>query len=228
MSDRWMELVRYQETGRAMHERQVALSSFGQSLDSGLWSILDRFWALGLPTQGSCTGHHVTNFTFVTLNARSRWDVATTARWRRLVDEWLAPAVTPGVLFTVSGTGFETQYPGATSEAEYAAVYTRALQWWCDKLDRAGRDCALHHPAWEAWDGPALDVPSTVDANHLLTPFIRYLGTLDPTSEMVVRQHLTLITATWETLATQLQEPVDSVIHRWESAWDGWVAQFSP
>lgn len=194
----------------------MTLSSLGQPLDDGLWPILDRFWALGLSTQGSCAGHQVGDVTFVAVNARLRGDVTTVARW-------LMPAVTPRAIFTVSVAGFETQYPLATSEAAYAALHERALPWWCGKLDQAGRDCVLDYPDWEPWDGPALDVPSAVDANTLLTPFIGYLGTLDPATEMVVRQHLSSVAATWEALATRLHEPVDRVIDRWESAWQEWV-----
>lgn len=220
----WNDRVAMVAARQADHARRIQIAGMGQPLDPLMWPIIHRFWALGIRTVGSCQGHapkpdsDAISRTFVTVRGH---DPLVQARWKRLVFEFLTPVISPGVLFGVTVLGFESSYPSVTSPEDFAQRLERALSLWVKKLDQVGQACLEQEPPWEAWDGPAADVPSAVDPQWMLNPFVDYLAQLDPLSNQIVRWHLNVFS--WEDTAHYAGVSVDEAKARWDQAWAGWI-----
>lgn len=222
MMQTWTSLVRTQEILRPLHVRQIHLAGWGQALDPPLWPIIDRLWALGLPTAGSCAGHDFQNGPFVSFLRRFTWDTAQTRRWHQVVEAFLQPVRIPGALFMATTLGLQVQYVGDV-DSSFAESNARVLQAWCDKLDKAGELCASQEPPWQPWAGPALDVPVICDPRHLKTPFVVYLHSLDRLSQYVIHSHLNGID--WTTIAQETQQPLAVLQTRWKTFWADWMTR---
>lgn len=219
----WNERVALVDAARDTSLRQIHLAGLGQALDPLMWPIIARFWALGIPTVGSCQGHYSPSncseaVTFVSV--RSSQADAEARRWR-LVKAFLTPPVAPYVLFSASVMGFEVYYRPVDSKETFEQRQQEALSVWVDKLDRVGRECTQQEPPWVSWEGPARDVPESVDAFRLKVPFIRYLGELDHLSERIVRWQLSGFS--WEDTARYQGVSVNEAQARWNQAWAGWL-----
>ena len=223
MSDLWMDRVNTQTALRMHHDRQIRLAGWGVALDAPLWPIIDRLWALGILTVGSCVGHYDAPgaHAFVAV-ARSYFDKAAYRRWMRIVESFIEPTISPGIVFAVTVDRLESRYYPNESES-YADLRTRALSLWCDKLDVAGRACLEQEPLWEPWSGPALDVPSTVEPERMLMDFVEYMNTLEKKTRWVFSDRLKGIP--WARIARDTHQTIPDARAMWNAGWVEWVSR---
>ncbi len=224
----WEQRIHTQAAARTDHARRLGLAGFGQFLDPLLWPIIDRLWALGLPTTGSCQGHEMYGnpygypVTFVSMGFDLMEDAATRSRWHQLIAEFLTPQVAPGIVFAVTTLGLETRYlhypPGT-----FDTLHKHALSLWCQKLDTVGRACLLREIPWEPWPGPALDVPAVVDFSHLRSSFAADLDILDPWKKAVIFSHIR--GASWSHIAGTVHRSPADLMRVWDTFWSEWLAR---
>lgn len=198
-------------------ERRIAISGYGKGLDQDLWPIIARFWALGLLTGGSCSGHSFESFTFV--NLRRTHDVASNIRRRHLVDAFLTPARAPGVIFGANVMGFESRYPTTTPEDHPDFVRRRALALglWVEKLDHVGQLCTKQEAPWDSWEGPCSHVPPTVDLRRMTKPFLNFFHDQSSATRSIVRTGV----KTWPIEVPSMTDGQVQVL--WDRFWGEWL-----
>jgi hypothetical protein len=172
---RWRQLVAAQEANRADHARRIQLAGWGQPLDPLLWPVIDRLWALGLPTHASCQGHPSadTAITWIRFSNFLEHDDSTAGhRWKRF---YYAFHRLQGFAMVATRQDLFASYPTRTRGLPFAERQARVLRRWAAIADAAGRECLQHEPPWEPWAGPAVGIPAAVDLGPTLADFLHQL-----------------------------------------------------
>lgn len=221
----WDELVQLQAAQRAMHARWAALEGYGQPMDEALWPIIERFWALGIHTRGSCQGHPspdeaAWSQTFVTLNITTESE----SRWQRLVLAMLRGQGVAGVEFLVSSSTIHSEYSSRFGkQLTLEQKWRHALGNWIAALDNAGRECLQYEAPWQPWVSGAAEVPEAVRLDGLLTrAYPQYLHALDDPHHHTVLYRFD--GWDWDHIATFTRTNPAVAQQRWEEVWDDWLA----
>ncbi|MCY0885786.1 MAG: hypothetical protein OWV35_07880 [Firmicutes bacterium] len=185
---------------------------------------MERFWALGLPTQGSCAGHWAPEFrpqTFVTTSIPD--EPSARRRWQRLAAAFLAAPWPYDVVACVTPISFTVEY-GEGPAARFQQKQTAVLAIWARVLDTVGVAALATEPAWGPWPGPALDVPRTVDPVRMLDglAFAHWLHAQNPDTKSLVDRRLSGVA--WATLAQELGQPAWVLKARYAALWAEWLA----
>lgn len=224
----WESLVQAQTERQAEASRCTALAGYGQPMDPAMWPIIERFWALGIPTAGSCQGHQISETswseTFVSVDL---WGASPSVIQRRhqivlaLVDQ--RPVA--GAEIHVTATSVYCTYRNWVGQHRtMSQKWLLGLQAIIEALDTAGRYCVEHEPAWEPWSGPAPGVPDAVDPVRLGTEeWHAFLRGLDrPTWTCVTDR---LIGRSWEQTAQDNGMSIEQAKAQWEKVWQNWLDQ---
>ena len=207
----------------------MSLAGLGTPPDPLIWPILDRFGALGIPTQGSCQGHIIDGGSeppkaFVSVSQMTM-DVAARRRWLVAVDSFLAPIVMPFALFSVNAIAFRVDWHERVSQ-DFATEHSRVLAVWADKLDAAGRSLVASDPDdWSVWVMPDVGVPAGVDPRCMETPFVAFLHTQNRWVDRVIRRRLG--GCDWATIANEMRWAEVGCRAAWEQFWAAWLIQQS-
>lgn len=220
----WDERVNLAKVQRPVSERRLTLAGYGRVVDSLLWPILDRFWALGIPTRGSCQGHRVSDHTpprmFVTVTSGP--EPALRRRWLAAVNAFLTPITMPYALFGVDVLGFHVQWHA--DSPEFPAQQAQVLQVFRDKLDTAGRALVASDPDdWSVWSMPDPGVPDAVDLRNVELPFAMFLSQQPRRVELLVSRRLD--GNDWNTIARMLQWTETACREAWDVFWDAWLTE---
>lgn len=224
--DSWNVLVAEQTARRPVNHLKTIVSGGGLPIDPELWPVLERLWALGIPTAGSCVGHSNTGYTyaFVSISGLSDPKTEWYARCRRVLEAHLAP-INPAVgRFSVSPNILRVQYaPPSTDPKHFAAYRAEALAQWCNRLDVAGQHCLADGQIWTPWDVLPRDVPDlpTVAQALAASPwrFVRFLNQQPPDVQRMIRIRMLEISIAWETLPGIRTSSTAVWQARWDAFW---------
>ena len=217
----WNDLLSQQFALREQHARQCALAGYGQPLDEALWPVIERFWALGIPTTGSCQGHPQGNGEWSQSFVLIRHRPGIAARWNTLVLGLLDVVGMPGVQHKVFARGWECCY---TDRGEHTPEvrWRHGLNDWLEVLDTVGnRTIQQQGLTWEPWSGPALAVPQDIVVTPGFTDrLLAFRRQLSPDDHLILTLGLEL--SNLEEVAHRLNRPLDRINSAWQHVWEAW------
>ncbi len=223
-TQKWEALIRQQAVQRSQHARQCALAGYGQPVDEPLWPVLDRLWALGLVTSGSCAGHPSPNSALWSKSYvifRHQSDVR--MRWRRLVWTILEQSGAPGVTHQVESDALKIIYSDR-GWLSGEVKWRQGIQDWVVAIDEAAIQTLSDGEVWNAWDGPALVVPDNINPSRLYTEewhdYLKEIRQHDERDFHVLT--LGMDAHSLSDVATQMSWSLDDITTRWNHVWDVW------
>ena len=220
----WESRIQQQVAQRTQHARQCALIGYGQPLDEPLWPVIDRLWALGLATSGSCAGHPQSESSLWSMSyVVFRHQAEDRSRWRRLALAVLECQGFPGVTHQVESGALTIHYTDR-GRVSGETKWRQGLQGWIVAIDEAAWQSLSEGETWNAWDGSAQAVPEDIDPARLLTQ--EWQSYLQEIREHDERDFLVLALGmdaqSVSDLATRMSWPLDDTTTRWARVWDAW------
>lgn len=219
----WDALLAEQRDLRPQHMRQCLLAGYGQPLDDALWPVIDRLWALGIATSGSCQGHPLTDITYSNSYISVKDRISQHTRWQRVFLAILARPVTAGVSHYIETNAMNIAY-SHRGLLPIQEKWQRGIQDWIDAIDHAAQASLNADELWAPWPGPCLDVPLDIDPAALFTmEWQHYLSELDThsTQDRIVME-FGLLDSTLADVALRFGWPLSEVESGWRRGWAGW------
>ena len=165
----WEGRIQQQTDQRAEPARQCALAGYGRPVDEPLWPVLERLWALGLATSGSCAGHRQAESGLWSMSyVVFRHQAGDTSRWQQVALAVLGVRGLAGVSHQVTPGTLHIMYSDR-GWASGEAKWRQGLQDWIVAIDEAAWQSLSEDKVWEAWEGPALAVPQDIDPARMYT-----------------------------------------------------------
>lgn len=228
--DQWQRCGAAQEAQRRDLARRITIAGSGTSLDPDLWPVIERFWALGIPTIGSCAGH-----LYPTANGAQRSQLFVTVnflmgagprrRWRRFVQAVVTQRPVAGAMIQVSATSVSAEFSNhAGRQWSLEAKAQHVLDNLCSALNVAGLSSLAAGARWDPWDGPAPDVPDAVRLEPLNSmEYVSYKHGQARAVSSVVDARIRGLS--WDTIARRTSCSVVEARRRWDVYWAEWIAR---
>lgn len=221
--DLWMRRIDRYMAHKSAWTRRMTLAGFGQEPDEPIFPLLCRFWALGIPTTGSCAGHiwsttHYANL-FVVVAARSSF---AQAQWRRVVNAWWDyPQWGGGTQLLINAHVAEWRLlpPDSIRDGILRLQQLRALI--VERLDTIGPHLIEDPMPDVGWHGPAPHVPSHIETLPAWD-WVHFVRRYPQLYQDVVTARLD--GWAWHQIAQDYAVTIPIARSIWQEVWDAWLA----